>query len=507
MKRLLLVAFIALGIAAASVALSPQADAGLFGGHAKPTPSASPSALPTASPEPPTVAIPLLQAKLKANPNDQEAMVELAGQFLNINRPDLTVQLTQRLLQLGDKTGQVYYLDGYAQNALNNTKVAIADLQEASDLDPTNLGVLGLLSSLYITTHQGPLAEKIAQRAITFNKTSPSAYEALGAVYTAEGKFDDARAQFEKAVALDPKSAQPLLSIARTYGGQNNIPLALTAIARAIAVSPQDVQLLTFKAQLYASQHDDANTAAAYDDAIVAATTDDQKIGLMVQKAAYFSSEKKPQQSAAIFQQILAQYPKSPQAHDAYGDYFAAQKNITQAQAQWQAALAIDANDTSALLALGQTAMTQNNITNAIGYLKRLTTVAPDPSGYALLGQAYSYAHDYGNSRDACGKSFQLQRTPDMLVCIAAADYQLHDYKEAAQIFDVLAARAPQALTQEPQLLLYAGKSYQQTNQRAKALSAYKRVLPLAKKNTKLYHEIAQAIADLNHPQPVKKKH
>ena len=40
---------------------------------------------------------------------------QLAAQFLQINRPDLTVQLTQHLLQSGDKTAQVYYYDGFAR--------------------------------------------------------------------------------------------------------------------------------------------------------------------------------------------------------------------------------------------------------------------------------------------------------------------------------------------------------------------------------------------------------
>ena len=272
----------ALGFTVAIAATSPHADAGLFGGKpaASPTPSASPSPLPTASPEPPSVAIPRLQAKLKANPNDQQTLIELAGQFLNINRPDLAVQLTQHLLQLGNKTGQVYYLDGFAQQSLGNIPAAVADLEQASNLDPTNLGVLGELSTLYLRTNRSADAERIAKRAITFNPKEPQAYSALGAVYAAEQKWDEARVQFEKAYALDPKDAQPLYAITQTWARENNIPMALTSVDRAIAVSPKDADLLTLKADLYARQHDDAHAASAYDDAVVAATTDDQKIAI-----------------------------------------------------------------------------------------------------------------------------------------------------------------------------------------------------------------------------------
>jgi cytochrome c-type biogenesis protein CcmH/NrfG len=110
LKRFALIALIALAFVVGIAATTPNAQAGLFGGKkATPSPSPSPSALPTASPEPPSVAIPRLQAKLKANPSDQQTMAQLAAEYLQINRPDVTLQLTQHLLQLGDKPAVVYY--------------------------------------------------------------------------------------------------------------------------------------------------------------------------------------------------------------------------------------------------------------------------------------------------------------------------------------------------------------------------------------------------------------
>ncbi len=132
------VAFV-IGIASTT----PSAQAGLFGGgKPPPRPSPSPSALPTASPEPPSVAIPRLMAKLKANPTDQLSMAQLAAQYLQVNRPDIAIQYTQHLLQLGDKSVQVYYYDGLAQEQLGNGRAATYDLEQASNLDPINLGVL-----------------------------------------------------------------------------------------------------------------------------------------------------------------------------------------------------------------------------------------------------------------------------------------------------------------------------------------------------------------------------
>lgn len=507
MKRFVLSATITLGCALAFAVTTPSAQAGLFGGHPKatPTPSPSPSALPTASPEPPSVAIPRLQAKLKANPTDQQAMGQLAAEFLQVNRPDLTVQLTQHLLQMGDKAAQVYYYDGFAEQQLGDIPKATADFEEASNLDPTNLGVLAQLAGVYMKTNRPADAERIAKRAVTFNKTEPAALMTLGSVYAGEQKYDAARAQFEAAFLLDKKDPSAIFQVATTYAQQNNIPMALQTIARVLAIDPSNIQALVYKADLYAKQHDDARTSQAYDDAIVAATTDDEKAQIMVRKATYFITEKKYPQGQAILQQVIAKYPKIPAGFVAYGDYLAAQRQLNQAIAQWHIALGLDPNNSAALLSLGQASLQTNKTSDGITYLTHYTQVSPNAQGFALLGQAYSVAHNYTGARAACGKSFQIARSPETLGCVAGADYELKNYKEAAQIFDVLDRAAKGYLDQNPPLLYMAAKSYQGSRQCTKAVSAYKRLLPMMKRGTKDFKSVQKASYESCRPAP--KKH
>ena len=499
MKRLSLVLTIAFGCAIGIGLTTPSAQAGLFGGSkpaGTPSPSPSPSALPTASPEPPSIAIPRLLAKLRANPTDQLTMAQLAAEYLQISRPDVSIQYTQHLLQMGDKTAQVYYLDGFASEMLGNMVVATFDLEQASNLDPTNLGVLSQLAELYIRENRFNDAERIARRAVTFNKNDPAALEALGSVYAAEQHFDDARAQFEAALALSPKDPAPLFQIATTYAQQDNIPQALDTIGRILAIDPRNIQALVFKADLYARQHDDARTTEAYDDAVVAAPTDDEKVAIMVRKAGYFVQEKKDAQGIAILQQATTQFPKVPAGFVALGDYYASQHQFALATTQWQAALALDPNNAGALLGLGESSMQTGRLNDSISYLRHYTEVSPDAQGFALLGQVYSRVHDYSGARDACGKSFELQRSPLTLGCVAGADFELRNYKEAAQIFDALDRAAKGFLDANPPLLYIAAKSYAGSNQCAKAVAAYKRLLPMMKKGTKDYDTVRKGASD-----------
>ncbi|MDQ2993186.1 MAG: tetratricopeptide repeat protein [Candidatus Eremiobacteraeota bacterium] len=495
MKRFALAASFALALGIAFLATPPTVDA--RGPAATPTPTPTPAALPTPSPEPPSVAIPRLQARLKANPNDQDAMIQLAYQFLGISRPDLAIQLTQQLIKLGNKSAQVYAFDGSAFQALGQVDRATADFEQASTIDPTNLGVLSQLTNLYVQTNRLTDAERVAKRALTFNKTEPQALQNMGLVYASEGHFDDARVQYEAAALLAPKDVQPIVQIANTYNAQNNIPMALQTIDRALKIDPANVQVLVYKADLYGKQHDDAHVGQAFDDAVVAAPTDDQKVAILVRKAAYYIDSKKNPIAEAILTDTEAKYPKVAASHVAYGDFLAQNKQLPRAQAEWKTALGIDKENPQALLRMGQSSLSNGRYSDALGYLKHYTTISPDAQGFAMLGQVYSFVHDYARSRVACSSSFQIQRSPETLSCVAGADYELKNYKEASQIFDALDISAKGFLDANPQMLFIAAKSYEKTKQNAKALADYKRLLPMTKKGSKEYKLIAGNIAAL----------
>ena len=96
LKRFALIALIAVAFAIGIAATTPYAQAGLFGGKQSGVADARrrrPRRCRRRVPSRRRVAIPRLSAKLKANPTDQLAMAQLAAEYLQVNRPDITVQL------------------------------------------------------------------------------------------------------------------------------------------------------------------------------------------------------------------------------------------------------------------------------------------------------------------------------------------------------------------------------------------------------------------------------
>jgi len=466
-----------------------------------PSPSSSPAPLPTATPEPPDKAIPRLQAKIKANPNDQQSKVDLAAQFQTIGRPDIAVQLTGQAITGGVKTAQAYFLDGVASQQVGGQDArALYDFEQASNLEPTNSQVLLALTDTYLRQKQNSDAERVAKRAIAFNKDDARAYVNYGLVLAQEQKYDEARAQFESALKISPKDAGPLVLEAKSYVDQKSVPLALQSLDRALQIDPRNLEATVNKARLQASQHDATHALATYEGALLLVKDADSKAAIVDEEAAFLASEKRSSEAEATLKRAITDYPNVLHTHVAYGDYLAQNNQLSRAEAEWTLGLGPNKDDREALGRLGEYYLRTGRPQMAVTNLKRLTDITPDPAALNMLGQAYAYNRQYDKSKDACLKSFALAKQPGALGCIGAADFELKNYKESAKVFDVLDRNVRQYLDANPQLVFIMGKVYENTNQRAKAVAAYKRFLSFIRPTSPAYKQVRQLIANLSKP-------
>jgi tetratricopeptide (TPR) repeat protein len=472
------------------------------GAAAKPTPSpsASPSPAPTATPEPLDHAIPRLEAALKANPDDKDSMIQLSMDYLQANRPDLAAQLTQKLLQGGTKNAQIYFVDGAAQAALGKSDAGIASMEQAANLEPTNIQVLQSLTQMYMQANRPADAERVARRALTFNPSSKDAAENLGFVLAVEKKYDEARAQFEGVAKLDPKDPHPYVLQARTYEDENSLALAMPLFDRALAIDPKNLEALAGKAELASAQHDVKTSIDTYNLILAQMTENSQKAAVYDQMALVYAREKQDTQADATFRQAIDNYGGLPQAHLAYGDYLAAKNDKAGALREWTTAVGPNRDNPEALARLGQAAAESNDYAKAVDTYKRLTEVdSNDPRAYLLLGQAYLAAKNANSARDAFKASFNLAKTPDALIGLAAADQQAKNWPEAIQIYEALDKNAAPLIKANPGILYSMGTAYQGGNQPQKARATFVRFLAFLKPGTQGYTQVQQMIASIDH--------
>lgn len=509
MNARLVPAALALTAAAIVAAVGVHPAAAAPKAPAKPAASAAPSpaASPTATPEPLDQAIPRLEKALKSDPSNKQNATELAADYIQINRPDLALPLTQKLLQGGTKTAQVYYFDGLAQNGLGHQKESLADLEQAANLEPTNPGVLGTLTRMYLQQNRPQDAERVAKRAVTFNKNDQNAYIAYGQVLAAEGKFDEARQQLEAATKLDPKDVRPILIEAQTYEQQNAIALASQLYDRAIVLDPTSVDALVGKARLAAAQHNVKDAISTYDAIYKLQTDPNDKVAVIDQEAAVYANEKMDSEADAAFKRAISEFPNVLSAHTSYGQYLQAKKDMAGAEREFVAGAGPNRDQIDAVARLGQLYAAENKIPQAIDQFKRVSELAPnDPRSHLLLGATYSANRQFSQAATEFKASYNLQHTPDALMGLGQADLQLRNYNECAQVYDALDKGAPDLSKQNPQILFGLGQCYQGAHQLDKAKSAYQKLLSAVRPGSQASNQVKSLIAAIDRQQNGAKK-
>jgi adenylate cyclase len=86
-------------------------------------------------------------------------------------------------------------------------------------------------------------ADELALRAIAVDTNNPLGHVAKGNVLRVERRFDDAIAEFERALALDPSLAEVYGSLGHTYSDIGQYEKAIEFLDRAIRLSPQNQDL------------------------------------------------------------------------------------------------------------------------------------------------------------------------------------------------------------------------------------------------------------------------
>jgi tetratricopeptide (TPR) repeat protein len=342
-------------------------------------------------------------------------------------------------------------------------------------------------------------AERVAKRAITFNKDDENSLVTYGQVLATESKFDDARTQFEAAAKLAPTDAHPVVLEAQTYASQNAIALAAQVFDRAVAIDPKSAEALAGKAQIAGVQHDVPVAIATYTKLLALATTDDERAAVSDQMARLYAVEKMNAQADSAYRNAIATYPKVPATHLNYGDFLAFNKDTAGAVREWTAAAGPNRDNPDAVSRLGDYYKQTNDLPRAIDYYKRLTEIAPtDPRSWLLLGATYAQSHQFDRARDAFRHSYALGRSAEALVGLAQSDFATKNYKETILIFSALDHNAPNFTKQNPQVLYVLGQSYQKTGDKKSARDAYTRFLAFTKPGSQANAEVKQLITQMD---------
>jgi len=128
--------------------------------------------------------------------------------------------------QLHATLGQVYYRKGFSGDA-------VTEFQKALAIDPFQMAALQFLGSYYLDNRAYDDATPLWERAATTTPKDAGIHLNLGICYRGLGRYDDAKREYETALQLDARNAEPWRDLAVLYGDYlKNYDAALDAIGQ-----------------------------------------------------------------------------------------------------------------------------------------------------------------------------------------------------------------------------------------------------------------------------------
>jgi len=344
----------------------------------------------------------------------------------------------------------------------------------------------------------------------------------LGYVYTALKRADDARAEYEKAIGLDP--GDPKMVPAYRNLGMTLIPkdpaAAIDPLQHAAELQPQDAQV---KWLLGMALENSGKLAPAIEQFQAAQKLDakDAEIGISLGNA--LLNADRYAEAESVYRTTLTVVPDRDllrQAHLGLAKSLVAQKKLDPAVAEFAAYLALAPNDNalrieraSALVDLGkdddalaeldrasaagpegapalklrsQIYWEEKRYDDAIPVLQKAIAITPnDPDLPARLGRVYMAKKDYPNALHWFIAAYKISpKANDLLTQVIEAQYLNQNYAAASAGLDELAKREELPLGS----LYLRATCYDKLGRIPEALDAYQKFLQLNKdQNSDMY--------------------
>ncbi|TET36680.1 MAG: tetratricopeptide repeat protein [Planctomycetota bacterium] len=201
-----------------------------------------------------------LRERMQANPEDHEAMAEIAKLFVSHNRPAEAIAAWSQALKVQPKNPE--YIAEYAKTLLRvgNLAEARKKAEAARQIDADSDEAVGVLASIALLTGETAKARSLAETHLRKEPHSYAALNALGNIAiaqsrTREGKSDpdmlkEALERFLLATAVRKNAHEALFNLGYTYNLIGQKKLALDYIDKALEVVPRNVLYLRAREEL-----------------------------------------------------------------------------------------------------------------------------------------------------------------------------------------------------------------------------------------------------------------
>ena len=275
------------------------------------------------------------------------------------------------------------YEDEAVENGNNDAaRLAVDEYKYALNADPTSPQLNDGLADLYFRTGHVHEAEVTAR---TLLKTTPNdidAHKLLGRIYLRQlsdasnavsssspsgNVLDQAIAEFEKIVSLQPKDIEDRMVLGQLYTVKHEPKKAEDEFKTAQAIEPDSEEVILNLARLYAESGDVAHAAKV----IEAVPVTDRSPKMEVALGAAYDQLKQPKDAIAAYQRAADMDPGDAHTLDALGQALLADNQLDEALKQFKLLSEADPEDTEALIHIGEIQRRQGHYEDALATIRK----------------------------------------------------------------------------------------------------------------------------------------
>jgi tetratricopeptide (TPR) repeat protein len=125
------------------------------------------------------------------------------------------------------------------------------EFEEGLRLNPRSAEILGRLADFWVARNDRPRAVARLKLYLAKYPDDANAHQILGFLESGAAQFEAAKAEFERAIQLDPNLALAYLRLGQVYQDQGQTDLAIGRFEKALALQPMLVPLITLVGNLY----------------------------------------------------------------------------------------------------------------------------------------------------------------------------------------------------------------------------------------------------------------
>jgi tetratricopeptide (TPR) repeat protein len=265
---------------------------------------------------------------------------------------------------------------------------AVEEYKLALNADPGSPEINDGLADLYFRVGRVKEAEATARGLL---KTSPSdvdAHKLLGRIYLrqlGEGEnagtpasaantvLDQAIAEFEKIVALLPRSVEDRMVLGQLYTVKHDSKRAEEQFTTARAIEPDSEEVILNLARLYAESGDLQHAAKVIEDVPM----NDRTAKMEVALGAAYDQLKQPKEAIAAYERAADMEPGDPRTMDSLGQALLSNNQLDEALAQFKQLAAADPDNAEPLVHIAEIQRRQSKFEDALATIKKARKLDP----------------------------------------------------------------------------------------------------------------------------------